>query len=92
MVSKFKKVHDSELGLFAIFDGHLGHDVADYLQCHLFENILNEVPCCSSHFPHLFPFILINKFIPFLPGCSLISGQKQRMLLGKPIKLLITRF
>ncbi|XP_077253892.1 putative protein phosphatase 2C 39 [Tasmannia lanceolata] len=42
VVAKFKKVHDSELGLFAIFDGHLGHDVADYLQSHLFENILHE--------------------------------------------------
>lgn len=47
VVAKFKKMqhHDSELGLFAIFDGHLGHDVADYLQSHLFENILHEVSC-----------------------------------------------
>ncbi|XP_077243708.1 putative protein phosphatase 2C 58 [Tasmannia lanceolata] len=42
VVAKFKKVNDSELGLFAIFDGHLGHDVADYLKSHLFENILHE--------------------------------------------------
>ncbi|XP_068656906.1 probable protein phosphatase 2C 39 isoform X2 [Aristolochia californica] len=42
VVAKFKQVHDSELGLFAIFDGHLGHDVADYLQSHLFDNILKE--------------------------------------------------
>lgn len=43
VVSQFKKVGDQELGLFAIFDGHLGHDVPDYLQAHLFDNILKEV-------------------------------------------------
>ncbi|CAL9038828.1 probable protein phosphatase 2C 62 [Musa acuminata AAA Group] len=42
LVAEFKKVDDHELGLFAIFDGHLGHDVADYLRSHLFENILKE--------------------------------------------------
>ncbi|CAL9178168.1 unnamed protein product [Musa hybrid cultivar] len=42
LVAEFKKVNDYELGLFAIFDGHLGHDVADYLRSHLFENILKE--------------------------------------------------
>ncbi|EXB44628.1 putative protein phosphatase 2C 58 [Morus notabilis] len=42
VVSAFKQQSDTELGLFAIFDGHLGHDVANYLQNHLFENILKE--------------------------------------------------
>ncbi|XVF02032.1 hypothetical protein REPUB_Repub04eG0141300 [Reevesia pubescens] len=42
VVSEFTKKDDSELGLFAIFDGHLGHDVAKYLQNHLFDNILKE--------------------------------------------------
>ncbi|XP_031261710.1 probable protein phosphatase 2C 58 isoform X1 [Pistacia vera] len=42
LVSEFKQVHDTELGLFAIFDGHMGHDVANYLQTHLFNNILKE--------------------------------------------------
>ncbi|KAG6532382.1 hypothetical protein ZIOFF_006222 [Zingiber officinale] len=37
-----KKVDDNELGLFAVFDGHLGHSVAHYLPAHLFENILKE--------------------------------------------------
>ncbi|GLU06389.1 hypothetical protein SLE2022_234290 [Rubroshorea leprosula] len=43
VVSEFKQLNDNELGLFAIFDGHLGHDVAKYLQTHLFSNILKEV-------------------------------------------------
>ncbi|KAM7278980.1 hypothetical protein ACFE04_006114 [Oxalis oulophora] len=38
----FKQVGDNELGLFAIFDGHLSQDIPDYLRTHLFENILNE--------------------------------------------------
>ncbi|XP_042971979.1 probable protein phosphatase 2C 58 isoform X3 [Carya illinoinensis] len=42
VVSEFKQVKDKELGLFAIFDGHSGHDVASYLQSHLFENILKQ--------------------------------------------------
>lgn len=43
IVSEFKQVDDNELGLFAIFDGHLGHEVPNYLRSHLFENILKEV-------------------------------------------------
>lgn len=42
LVAEFRKVGDNELGLFAIFDGHLGHDVPNYLRSHLFENILKE--------------------------------------------------
>ncbi|KAG0624415.1 hypothetical protein M758_3G245800 [Ceratodon purpureus] len=41
-VAELRKVNDHELGLFAIYDGHLGHNVADYLQQNLFNNILNE--------------------------------------------------
>ncbi|KAM7250120.1 hypothetical protein ACFE04_022003 [Oxalis oulophora] len=40
--AQFKQAGDNELGLFAIFDGHLSHVVPDYLQTHLFQNILNE--------------------------------------------------
>lgn len=41
--AQFKQVENNELGLFAIFDGHVSREIADYLQSHLFENILNEV-------------------------------------------------
>ena len=41
--AEFKQVEDNELGLFAIFDGHLSQDVPDYLRSHLFDNILKEV-------------------------------------------------
>lgn len=50
VVSEFKQSHEKELGLFAIFDGHLGHDVASYLQSHLFENILKQV---KKYFPQI---------------------------------------
>ncbi|CAM6030208.1 unnamed protein product [Sphagnum balticum] len=42
LVAEFRKVKDHEVGLFAVYDGHLGHNVADYLQRNLFDNILNE--------------------------------------------------
>ncbi|KAK4747861.1 hypothetical protein SAY87_014447 [Trapa incisa] len=41
-VAKFVKVKRHELGLFAVFDGHLGDSVPAYLQKHLFTNILKE--------------------------------------------------
>ncbi|KAK2988500.1 hypothetical protein RJ640_014515 [Escallonia rubra] len=42
LVSKFEELDNNELGLFAIYDGHMGHDVAKYLQSNLFDNILKE--------------------------------------------------
>lgn len=41
-VAEFKQVDHHELGLFAIFDGHLSREVPDYLRSHLFDNIINE--------------------------------------------------
>lgn len=43
MYAQFRQLGDDELGLFAIFDGHLSSVIPDYLRNHLFENILNEV-------------------------------------------------
>ncbi|KZV14506.1 putative protein phosphatase 2C 39 [Dorcoceras hygrometricum] len=40
--AQFKQVGDNELGLFAVFDGHLSHQVPIYLKAHLFNNILKE--------------------------------------------------
>lgn len=42
IVAQFKQVDDNELGLFAIFDGHLSHNIPDYLRSNLFDNILKE--------------------------------------------------
>ena len=43
-VAEFRQLDDgNEVGLFAVFDGHSGADVATYLREHLFDNILNEV-------------------------------------------------
>ncbi|XP_050217083.1 probable protein phosphatase 2C 39 [Mercurialis annua] len=42
MVAEFKEVGDNELGLFAIFDGHLSQAIPDYLRSNLFDNILKE--------------------------------------------------
>lgn len=44
-VAKFVRIEGHELGLFAIYDGHIGHAVPAYLQKHLFANILKEVRC-----------------------------------------------
>ncbi|XP_039166106.1 probable protein phosphatase 2C 9 isoform X4 [Eucalyptus grandis] len=41
-VAKFMQKKGHELGLFAIYDGHLGDKVPVYLQKHLFSNILKE--------------------------------------------------
>ncbi|KAL7119381.1 hypothetical protein ABFS83_02G059100 [Erythranthe nasuta] len=41
-VAKFVQFQGRELGLFAIYDGHLGDSVPAYLQKHLFSNILKE--------------------------------------------------
>jgi len=42
LVSENRTVDDKDLGLFAVYDGHMGHNVPNYLKSHLFNNILNE--------------------------------------------------
>jgi len=58
-VAKFIQVKGHELGLFAIFDGHLGDSVPAYLQKHLFANILKEVGFFS-----IFPFLSVLFGLP----------------------------
>ncbi|XP_041017506.1 probable protein phosphatase 2C 10 isoform X2 [Juglans microcarpa x Juglans regia] len=41
-VAKFMQIKRHELGLFAIYDGHLGDTIPAYLQKNLFSNILKE--------------------------------------------------
>lgn len=41
-VAEYRRVKQKELGLFAIYDGHMGHTVSLYLQHHLFDNILKQ--------------------------------------------------
>ncbi|XP_010535496.1 PREDICTED: probable protein phosphatase 2C 9 isoform X2 [Tarenaya hassleriana] len=41
-VANFINIQGHQLGLFAIFDGHMGDSVPAYLQKHLFSNILKE--------------------------------------------------
>lgn len=43
VVAKKQVVNGKEIGLYAIFDGHSGRNVAEYLQNHLFDSILSQV-------------------------------------------------
>ncbi|XP_066343790.1 probable protein phosphatase 2C 44 [Miscanthus floridulus] len=47
-VAEYKYVKNHELGLFAIFDGHLGDKVPSYLKANLFSNIMKEPLFWSS--------------------------------------------
>ncbi|CAN0911591.1 Probable protein phosphatase 2C 28 [Linum grandiflorum] len=42
LAAENRQVNGHQLGLYAIFDGHSGKDVAKYLRSHLFDNILNQ--------------------------------------------------
>lgn len=55
-VAKFVHLQGHELGLFAIYDGHLGDSVPAYLQKHLFPNILKDVSIRSKWW-HCDPFL-----------------------------------
>lgn len=50
-VAEYRKKRDHVLGLFAIYDGHLGDRVPTYLKDNLFDNILREV-CSVSLYAH----------------------------------------
>lgn len=72
VVSEFKQEKENELGLFAIFDGHLGHDVANYLQTHLFDNILKEVLVLSDirSISFLYFVYFLSSSTDFTASCS----------------------
>ncbi|XP_021888499.1 probable protein phosphatase 2C 28 isoform X1 [Carica papaya] len=42
IVVETRRVNRHQLGLYAIFDGHSGSQVAEYLHTHLFDNILSQ--------------------------------------------------
>ncbi|RVW80124.1 putative protein phosphatase 2C 28 [Vitis vinifera] len=42
IVAENRQINGNELGLYAIFDGHSGKQVAEYLHSHLFDNILQK--------------------------------------------------
>ncbi|VAH45512.1 unnamed protein product [Triticum turgidum subsp. durum] len=44
LVAEYRQVGEHDLGLFAIFDGHLGHTVPDFLRAHLFDKYLHAQP------------------------------------------------
>ncbi|TYG36982.1 hypothetical protein ES288_D13G106200v1 [Gossypium darwinii] len=47
-VAKFMQIQQHKLGLFSVYDGHLGDIISSYLKKHLFANILNKIGCAIS--------------------------------------------
>lgn len=60
-VAEYRQKKDHVLGLFAIFDGHLGDRVPTYLKDNLFDNILQEV--CSSICSCGVTFLFLSVFL-----------------------------
>ena len=84
LVSEFKQMEDHELGLFGIFDGHLGHDVANYLKTHLFDTILKEV---------IYIYLYFFFFFKLLPNIFYFSMDQSQYSLAatRRISLVIRR-
>lgn len=73
-VAKFVRIAGHEVGLFAIYDGHLGDRVAVYLQKHLFSNILDEV--FYSFHTHRFEYTHIRALCYVITlSCCVIVGR-----------------
>lgn len=64
-VAEYRKKKDHVLGLFAIYDGHLGDRVPTYLKDNLFDNILREV-CVQFISPPILISRLCLWIMPFL--------------------------
>lgn len=81
-VAEYKYVKNHELGLFAIFDGHLGDKVPSYLKANLFSNIMKEVSvtfgflfCVGNQGIHFsFTIHIPSLLFPYSGYCSLSSG------------------
>ncbi|KAK4483725.1 hypothetical protein RD792_010927, partial [Penstemon davidsonii] len=75
-VAEYRKVKDHVLGLFAIFDGHLGDRVPSYLKDNLFDNILEEPNfwedprTAIKNAYHLTDKIILEKSVQLGPGGS----------------------
>ncbi|KAI8003581.1 putative protein phosphatase 2C 58, partial [Camellia lanceoleosa] len=61
VVSEFKQVKKHEPILFVIFDGHLSHDIPDYLRSRLFVNILNEPDLWTEIEDNLCTYVEVKK-------------------------------
>jgi protein phosphatase 1L len=63
-VAEYRKKKDHVLGLFAIFDGHLGDRVPSYLRDNLFNHILDEVSLLhQANFVFLSILLCILRFL-----------------------------
>ena len=98
-VAKFVQIQGHELGLFAIYDGHLGDSVPAYLQKHLFSNILKEVWLCFKTF-YLWPSVLVcfTNNVAMLSNNSLFDHSRKSFgltptdLSQKPMRGLTRQF
>lgn len=65
-VAEYRKKKNHVLGLFAIFDGHLGDRVPSYLKDNLFNRILDEVSLpdqSNFFFPFRKHFVMYSSFV-----------------------------
>lgn len=89
VLAEYKQVEDNELGLFAIFDGHLSRDIPIYLKSHLFNNILNEV---NTKLFHIFIYECFKYNECIACGTSPTFGVPRRRLSGERIALQMRRY
>lgn len=85
IVADTKTVKGHKLGLYAIFDGHSGRNVADYLQSHLFDNILSQVSLTKSQnysiniLTELFKTDYVYVFLSRIFGKNLRRQSRERI-------------
>nr|KJB80521.1 hypothetical protein B456_013G101700 [Gossypium raimondii] len=64
-VAKFMQIQQHKLGLFSVYDGHLGDIISSYLKKHLFANILNKIGCAISFSNGLLLLFLKHHMLTF---------------------------